>query len=102
MSHVTQEQAKKLKELGYPQDMYNFQVYRGECLFTEIVDHYFRPSAEELMEWLSSQEEHLAIIYISIWEGNWRVDLGDVISFYDKSLINALFEATCWVLEGKK
>lgn len=106
MSHVTQEQAKRLKELGYPQSALpgkgNLQLVKtGEETFK--FQHEFdcdQPSAEELMEWLAGK-----LGMFSIWHlgnGEWRVDVFQSDSFQRDSLIGALYECTCWVLEGEK
>lgn len=120
MSHVTQEQAKRLAGLLYPQgalDEEGRYVYceceneahlihldndeyctigRGYAHRTEYWKEpwYRAPSAEELMEWLATR-----VGEYSIWHSVtcWRVD-----GFEAPTLIDALFQATCWVLEGKK
>lgn len=96
MSHVTLEQALTLKRLGYP-----------------LCD---KPSAEELMEWLASEykdvsEQEKSNLIVTFCRGQWCVyfEGEDLVPFddtsprfWDKELINALFQAACWVLEGKK
>jgi hypothetical protein len=102
MSHLTQEQAERLKELGYPIEV------SEDIKYWENVDWIGRdpmqlPSAEELMEWLKKTEEGQRAFGVRwhpgarIWEA-WTAD-GMRGS---ESLIDALYLLALWVLEGKK
>ncbi len=100
MAHVTPKQGEKLRELGYPQKEPHERTLYGwrKSVYT--------PSAEELMEWL---REHIKFS-ISVSENKWQVAIqtlrdGEFCSFnyyVEEELINALFQATSWVLEAKK
>ncbi len=105
MSHVTQKQAKKLKELGYPQLADTGAAFSLTALkelpamsapllmINDGVETLKHPSAEELMEWLANEIGEYAIVNrITVW----RVD-----GFEAPQLIDALYMAACWVLEGK-
>lgn len=101
MPHVTLKQALKLKERGYPQDGRGGD-YRVDALSPAAA---YAPSAEELMEWLKERIE-LLVGYRHI-DNEWH--LGDHLAdaelekdFHSPTLIDALFQAACWVLEGKK
>lgn len=126
MSHVTLEQAKRFKELGYPQGGLNETGMAVQCdcglqmmhadLDTDWIvgmdyshsvhdwdaDHEWwrAPSTEELMEWLKDKI-NLCIDHASRWH---VADFNRLTQkdFTSDRLIDALFQATCWVLEGKK
>lgn len=114
MSHITLEQAKELRELGFSQMSTKYIWSDQEINYEYETDWeddfamrerthlltmpgrkwYARPSAEELMEWLAEQ-----VGGYSVWRRN---DEWLVMAFASPQLIDALFKATCWVLEGKK
>ena len=109
MSHVTQEQAKKLKELGYPQPKGRF-IQRNPLLDPEAGWDWYGdgeltafPSAEELMEWIKDRIDFLCEYYADEWHVGDHLSDGDTVKdFHSPSLATALYECACWVLEGKK
>lgn len=129
MSHVTLEQAKRFKELGYPQGGLNETGMAVQCdcglqmmhadLDTDWIvgmdyshsvhdwdaDHEWwrAPSTEELMEWL--REEGCLYEIANDNTGTWKFEIVNEQKRFvtlNPNLIEVLFRATCWVLEGKK
>lgn len=116
MSHVTLEQAKRLKDLGHDgKAEYIWHVLEdGNCSIENtvlgsirginVVEQYPAHSAEELMEWLKEENN----LDVSWYYRKWTVRLIEcsdecpMHEFEDECLMDALFQATCWVLEGKK
>ncbi len=127
MSHITLEQAKELRELGFSQMSTKYIWSDQEINYEYETDWeddfamrerthlltmpgrkwYARPSAEELMEWLKNRNGSYKIVASG---AEWWVDMPLVDDnygfthkrFMSDSLIDTLFQATCWVLEGKK
>lgn len=106
MSHVTQEQAKRLFTLGFPfrkEQRIATNVYDFNGYLIGLEEKYVTtlPSAEELMEWLKDK------IVLSVWysQGKWIVDSKNPFEYqrigHDEELTSALFQATCWVLSRK-
>lgn len=112
MSNVTQEQAKRLGSLGFPQpnDDKNVRWHMGtEKGYTRqemitaghLTAH--QPSAEELMEWLKDKISFMSQYYADEWHVGDHLSDGDTVKdFHSPSLATALYECACWVLEGKK
>jgi len=133
MSHVTQEQAKHIGALGFPQsnEDTNIRWHVGSekgytrqdmIAFGHLTAH--EPSAEELMEWLPSENPHAREGDFTGWDfkviscrhhdpkmhvngGKWVVGYEGIDGYMDpefaaENLIDALYSCACWVLEGKK
>ncbi len=96
MLYVTQPQANKLDELGWHLETCQSTVTDIEGRRCQL------PSVEDLMVWFRLYARYLSIQTV----GNdcWRISVNAPRQEYDKefaheNLIDALFEATCWVLQ---
>lgn len=108
MSHVTQGQAKSLKELGFTQEcewkyVEDNATEDGNGKVRRTHEEYALPSAEELMEWLKINIPHRpSLVIANLEEAKWKVGDFGYATFESQSLIDALYLCACWVLEGKK